>query len=94
MKPPNDYYFNLAEETVLRLSEALLPGSALVNVFPVLRHLPRWVPGIGFQKAAAAGKLVVEMKDGTFEYARSQLVRVISLVDMGDPEFGWSAEKK
>ena len=87
IKPPNDYYFNLAEETVLRASEALLPGSALVNVFPGLRRLPKWVPGIGFQKAAALGKLVAEMKDGTFDYARSQMVCIISLVDMRDSEF-------
>ena len=77
IKPPNDYYFNLAEVTVHQATEALLPGSALVNVFPGLRRLPRWVPGIGFQKAAAVGKLVAEMKDGTFEYARSQMVRAI-----------------
>jgi hypothetical protein len=78
IKPPNDYYFNLVEEALVRGTEVLLPGSALVNLFPGLRHLPRWVPGIGFQKAAVAGKLVAEMKDGTFEYARSQMVYVIS----------------
>ena len=94
IKPPNDYYFNVAEEALLRASEALLPGSALVNIFPGLRHLPRWIPGIGFQKAAAVSKLVAEMKDGTFEYARSQLVRVISLVHIRDAEFGLSAEKR
>ena len=82
IKPPNDYYFNLAEETVLRASEALLPGSALVNVFPGLRRLPRWVPGIGFDKAAALGKLVAEMKNGTFEYARSQMVILVPFVDV------------
>ena len=84
IKPPNDYYFNLAEETVLRASEALLPGSALVNMFPGLRRLPRWVPGIGFNKAAALGKLVAEMKNGTFEYARSQMVILLPLVDVRD----------
>ena len=78
IKPPNDYYFNLAEEALLGASEALLPGSAIVNLFPGLRRLPRWIPGIGFQKAAAVGKLLAEMKDGTFEYARSQMVYVIS----------------
>ena len=93
IKPPNDYYFDLAEVTILQASEALLPGSALVNVFPGLRRLPRWVPGIGFQKAAAVGKLIAEMKDGTFEYARSQMVCAISLVDMRDPELGLAAEK-
>ena len=93
IKPPNDYYFDLAEVTILQASEALLPGSALVNVFPGLRRLPRWVPGIGFQKAAAVGKLIAEMKDGTFEYARSQMVCAISLVDVRDPELGLAAEK-
>ena len=93
IKPPDDYYFNLAEAAGNQGSEALLPGSALVNVFPGLRRLPRWVPGIGFQKAAAVGKLVAEMKDGTFEYARSQMVRVIPLVDMREPELGLAAEK-
>jgi hypothetical protein len=78
MKPPNDYYFNLAEEALAGLSEVLLPSSALVNVFPALRRLPRWVPGIGFRKAAAVGKLITEMKDGTFEHACSQMVHVIS----------------
>ncbi|KAF8741069.1 hypothetical protein AX14_005971 [Amanita brunnescens Koide BX004] len=71
--PPNNYYFNLAEEAMGRASEVLLSGSALVNLFPGLLYLPRWVPGIGFQKAAAARKLLAEMKDGTFEYARSQM---------------------
>ena len=84
IKPPNDYYFNLAEEASLRASEALLPTSGLVNVFPTLARLPRWVPGIGFQTAAAVRKLLAEMKDGTFEYARSQMVRPILFVDMRD----------
>ena len=94
IKPPDDYYFNLLEEAALQVSETLLPGSALVNVFPGLRRLPRWVPGIGFQKAAAIAKLLAEMKDGTFEYARSQMVCVVSSVDVGNTEFGRSAERR
>ena len=90
MKPPNDYYFNLAEEAMVGLSEMLRP--TLVNVLPALRHLPRWVPGFGFRKAASVGKLITEMKDGTFEYARNQMVHVISFVDVRDSEFDPSAE--
>ena len=81
IKPPNDYYYDLAEAVMTGVSEVILPGSALVNLFPGLRSLPKWVPGIGFQKAAAFSKLIAEMKDGTFEYARNQMVRIISLVD-------------
>lgn len=94
IKPPNDYYFNVAEQALNGVSEVVLPGAALVNVFPGLRHLPRWVPGIGFQKAAAVHKLLVEMKDGTFDYARSQMVSVISLVDMQDAEFRLVCSRK
>ena len=88
IKPPNDYYFNVAENAMRGLSEVVLPGAALMNVFPGLRHLPRWVPGIGFEKAAALRKLITEMKDGTFEHALGQMVCVISLLDMRDSEFG------
>ena len=93
IKPPDDYYFNLLEEAALQVSETLLPGSALVNVFPGLRRLPRWVPGIGFQKAAAIAKLLAEMKDGTFEYARSQMVRVIYLTDIRDLSYAHLQKK-
>ncbi|KAF8733247.1 hypothetical protein AX14_003985 [Amanita brunnescens Koide BX004] len=74
IKPPNDYYFNLAEEAMRQASAVVLSNSTqVVNAFPALLRLPRWVPGIGFQKAAAAGKLIAEMKEGTFEYALNQM---------------------
>jgi hypothetical protein len=88
IKPPNDYYFNLAEEAMRQASAVVLSNSTqVVNAFPALLRLPRWVPGIGFQKAAAAGKLIAEMKEGTFEYALNQMVCVTFFVKMRDPEF-------
>ncbi|KAJ6508728.1 cytochrome P450 [Mycena sanguinolenta] len=35
-------------------SESVFPGAAAVNTFPILRYLPSWMPGAGFQRFAAA----------------------------------------
>ncbi|KAI0330029.1 cytochrome P450 [Cubamyces sp. BRFM 1775] len=32
------------------------PGVALVDVFPILKHLPTWFPGASFHRAAAIGR--------------------------------------
>ncbi|KAJ2919426.1 hypothetical protein MD484_g995, partial [Candolleomyces efflorescens] len=39
-----------SETLVSALVEAMIPGKFMVNIFPILRHLPAWLPGAGFQK--------------------------------------------
>ncbi len=34
-----------ADEAVQIMAPLFLPGGTLLNVFPVLRHIPTWVPG-------------------------------------------------
>jgi hypothetical protein len=42
----------LVEETMEQFSEAAIPGKWLVDVVPVLRYVPEWLPGAGqFQKS-------------------------------------------
>ncbi|TFK74818.1 cytochrome P450 [Pluteus cervinus] len=52
IKSMDDPYVDLAEQTVAMLSASAFPGAALVNAFPILRHLPGWVPGTGFKDFA------------------------------------------
>ena len=52
IKDTNDPFVNLAEATVKSGSEATLPGAFLVDVIPILKHVPEFVPGAGFQKQA------------------------------------------
>ena len=35
-------------EGAQRTLELLMPGSSVLETFPVLAHLPRWLPGAGF----------------------------------------------
>ena len=74
IKPPYDHYYQLAEKAVAGGAEVFLPGAALMNEMPFLRHLPRWVPGIGFQKAAAVKKLTDKMKHDTYAHTRGEMV--------------------
>ncbi|KAJ6576412.1 cytochrome P450 [Mycena vulgaris] len=49
-------YIMLAEDVLDRLSYALIVGSFAVDAFPLLKYLPRWLPGAHFQRHANATK--------------------------------------
>ncbi|KAH8834982.1 cytochrome P450 [Flagelloscypha sp. PMI_526] len=50
----DDEYIALAEAAGDSLSQALVPGAFLVDFIPLLRLVPSWMPGAGFQKKAKA----------------------------------------
>ncbi|KAG2021090.1 cytochrome P450 [Coprinopsis cinerea AmutBmut pab1-1] len=57
-------------------SEVTLPGSNLVNLFPILRYVPKWFPGASWKRrmaeiAAVSRRIVV----GPFRDAMQQTVR-------------------
>ena len=72
----NDPYILVAEEAMRGVSEAGVPGAFLVDVFPVLKYVPSWFPGAGFQKKAThwreVNKFLIEKP---FSYVKEQLVR-------------------
>ncbi|KAH6917900.1 cytochrome P450 98A3 [Coprinopsis sp. MPI-PUGE-AT-0042] len=39
-----------AETLVSGFSESMVPGRYLINYFPMLKHLPSWLPGAGFKR--------------------------------------------
>ncbi|KAK2042897.1 cytochrome P450 [Colletotrichum somersetense] len=47
-----DPLVQLIDETNEKLIVAFVPGNFLVDIFPLLRYIPSWVPGAGFQKIA------------------------------------------
>jgi hypothetical protein len=53
VQPSNDRFVALSENTVKKLSDSFFPGAVAVNTFPILRYLPAWFPGAGFQLYAA-----------------------------------------
>lgn len=67
----NDHFVHL----VLEISEALLPASPAVNTFPILRHLPSWCPGGGFNKVAErCRKMTAEMRKAPYDIVREKMV--------------------
>jgi hypothetical protein len=54
----NELFIHNAESIVSAFGDSIAPGKYLVNTFPLLRHVPDWVPGAGFQKTF---KKVVEI---------------------------------
>ncbi|KAJ7773417.1 cytochrome P450 [Mycena metata] len=71
----NDYFVTLSENAANILVASVLPGALAVNVFPILRHLPGWLPGCGFQQIAAESRVLVEeMKSAPFEFVKQNMV--------------------
>ncbi|KAJ6512879.1 hypothetical protein C8R45DRAFT_920654 [Mycena sanguinolenta] len=77
VRPTNDHFVNLAEDAVKRLSDFFFSGAVAVNTFPVLRYLPSWMPGAGFQRfAAECRQLIKEMREAPVNFVKQ---------NMGDP---------
>jgi hypothetical protein len=76
VKESYDPYISLAQEALNGLNEATAPGAFLVDFFPILKYVPSWFPGAGFQKKAAHWReLNASMIEKPFYHVKEQLVR-------------------
>lgn len=48
-----DYFTRLSEIATSKLVESMIPGAAVVDALPCLRHIPAWFPGAQFRRHAA-----------------------------------------
>ena len=72
----DDPYISLAEEVLKGLAEAGIPGSFWVDLIPILKYVPSWFPGAGFQKKAARWlEGINTMAETPFRYVQEQLVQ-------------------
>ena len=72
----DDPYISTAEEVLSGVAEAGIPGSFLVDLFPVLKYVPSWFPGASFQKRTARWKEAVNiMAEKPFRHVKEQLVQ-------------------
>ena len=87
VKPKNDPYIKTAEQGVHPLVAAGVPGAFLVDVLPILKYVPEWMPGAGFQKKAKEWrKLARTMIELPFSAAKRNIVReIIPLCSMSSP---------
>ncbi|KAF8799104.1 cytochrome P450 [Phlegmacium glaucopus] len=52
IKPTNDPFIELAEAALINVGSAVRVGAFLVDVIPILKYVPEFMPGAGFQKQA------------------------------------------
>ncbi|KAJ8495804.1 hypothetical protein ONZ45_g12698 [Pleurotus djamor] len=65
--PKDDYYITIAERALDGMAKAASPGAFLVDIVPILKYVPEWFPGAGFQtKAREWKKVALEMRDAPF----------------------------
>ncbi|KAF8523698.1 cytochrome P450 [Hysterangium stoloniferum] len=73
--PENDPYIATAEFAMKLGGTVGAPGSYLVNMIPLLRHLPEWFPGAGFKKKARIWrKTVTDMPTTPFQFVKKELL--------------------
>ena len=85
VKESGDPYISTAEVTLSGIAEAGVIGAFWVDIFPLLRFVPSWVPGAGFQKKAARWKVaLITMTEKPFQYVKEQLVKISFLIDSQD----------
>ncbi|TFK85205.1 cytochrome P450 [Polyporus arcularius HHB13444] len=74
--PEDPKYVSLLHDALEAPIEALLPGSFLVEYIPVLRYVPAWVPGAGFQKKFARWRgLITDFLNLPFADAKQAWLR-------------------
>ncbi|KAF7374574.1 O-methylsterigmatocystin oxidoreductase [Mycena sanguinolenta] len=70
----NDHFVGLAEDANKRFSESFFPGAVAVNIFPILRYLPSWMPGANFQRfAVECRQLIKEMREAPFNFVKQNM---------------------
>ncbi|KAG2021126.1 cytochrome P450, variant 2 [Coprinopsis cinerea AmutBmut pab1-1] len=75
----NDFNYNKsfimqAEALLDMIAHATAPGHFLVNVFPLLRHVPAWFPGAGWKRRLQeAVQIGLNLRVGAFEGAKQRV---------------------
>lgn len=79
----NDPYVEMAEAALDSVNRAATPGAYMVDIFPLLKFVPAWVPGAGFQrKAKEWKKLLDDVIDLPYALLKKQMVSEIFGVGM------------
>ena len=60
VKENDDPLIALAEAALKSASDSIVPGAFLVDMIPILKYVPEFVPGAGFQKKARIWRKVQE----------------------------------
>ena len=70
-----DPMLTFIQNTMSKYSRFIVPGTFLVDSFPLLRYVPSWVPGAGFHAFAKIWRAeLLETMDRPHNFAKEQMV--------------------
>ncbi|KAJ7095645.1 cytochrome P450 [Mycena epipterygia] len=76
VKPSGDPYVELADSAVEGLVTAVVPGRFLVDSIPLLKYVPAWFPGAGFQRRAREWRRLSQgMLEKPFAEAKQKIAK-------------------
>ena len=77
--PTNDPNLQVAKLANVAVVEALTTGSTSVDIIPILKHLPSWVPGASFhEKAKVSREYAKHVREGIYSDGRNKMVILFS----------------
>ncbi|ESK89434.1 cytochrome p450 [Moniliophthora roreri MCA 2997] len=70
-----DPFIAAANRATIGFTAAVIPGKFAVDWIPLLRYIPSWLPGAGFQRKAQTWKQdLMRMVDGPFEAVQRKII--------------------
>ncbi|EKM77557.1 hypothetical protein AGABI1DRAFT_130252 [Agaricus bisporus var. burnettii JB137-S8] len=74
VKDKDDEYISCAEEALKGLGEAATPGRFLVDIFPIMKWIPSWIPGAGWKRKAEYWAIInTKIINEPFEWVKKQI---------------------
>ena len=61
IEPINDPFIELADQTAKSVAKAGSVGAFLIDLIPILKYIPEFVPGAGFKKQARIGRKLLKI---------------------------------
>ncbi|TFK41794.1 cytochrome P450 [Crucibulum laeve] len=74
----NDRFVKVAEHAVNAITAAGVPGAFLVDIFPILKYVPEFIPGAGFKQKAK------EWRQDMLAFRNDSFAEAISRIELGN----------
>jgi hypothetical protein len=82
VQPENDPYLDIAEKASEGVRAVGNPGTFLVEVLPIMKYIPEWCPGAGFQRKAREWRMPAEaLPKITMDYVKKAMVGMVRSFD-------------
>jgi hypothetical protein len=80
VQPGKDPLVDLVDTAVSQFGQGTDPGAFLVDVIPILKHVPAWFPGAGWKRTADRFRqTLTNMTDVPYRFVKEQMVSYLPI---------------